>query len=62
MPTPRLDPDVPDAPVVGAAVTGDMHAQVMELAGQMGSVSAAVRELLRLGLAVLDGEGAEARG
>jgi hypothetical protein len=53
----RLDPDVQDAPVVGAALTGAMHERVLELANELGSKSEAVRELLALGIAVLDAEG-----
>ena len=53
----RLDPGQQDAPVVGAAVTGAVHARVLELATELGSKSEAVRELLSLGIRALDAEG-----
>lgn len=51
----RIDPDVPRAPVVGAAVSADVYRRVIDLAAEKGyrKTSAAVRELLALGI---DGE------
>jgi len=54
---PRLDPEVMDAPTVGAAVTGAVYRRVMDLAAEMGSKSDAIRELLSLGIQALDTEG-----
>jgi predicted DNA-binding protein len=52
---PRLDPDNPDAPVLGVAVTRPVRDRVDALAAKHGvSRSAMMRELIELGLEQLD--------